>query len=57
MPDNGWYGLLAIEQEYRDILAEERSRPPVACPQCGEPLDSGPRGELFCSFDGFRWVG
>lgn len=53
MPDGGWYGLLALEQEMRDTIAEERSREPVACPLCGEPLQSGPRGELHCRFDGF----
>lgn len=55
MPDTGgWYGLLAILQEARDIAQEERSRVPQACPQDGEPLESGPHGELHCSFDG--WV-
>lgn len=54
MSEGGWYGLLAIEQEYRDQIAVERSTPPVACPEDGEPLRTGPRGELYCPFDGWR---
>lgn len=52
MSEGGWYGLLAIEQEYRDSIAEQRSRPLVACPECGDPLETGPRGELHCRWDG-----
>lgn len=52
MSEGGWYGLLAIEQEYRDSIAEQRSQPPVACPEDGEPLRSGPNGELHCSWHG-----
>lgn len=49
-----WYDLLSIEQEMRQMLEEERSRVPVACPNDGEPLRTGPDGELFCPFDGWR---
>lgn len=52
MSEGGWYGLLAIEQEYRQVLAEERSTPPVACPEDGEPLETGPNGELHCKWHG-----
>lgn len=57
MSESGWYGLLAVEQEYRQNLAEERSKAPVACPNDGEPLKTGPDGSLHCSFDGYRWRG
>ncbi len=51
----GWGSLLAVNQEARLIAAEEAVRRPTACPNDGEPLVTGPRGELFCSFDG--WTG
>lgn len=47
----GWDGLLSILHEIRDEHARQRSEKPVAC-TCGEPLQSGPRGELHCAFDG-----
>jgi len=50
----GWNQLLALGEEYRDSLAEQASRPLVACPDCGEPLETGPHGELHCRFSG--WV-
>lgn len=53
MPDQGgWYGLLAIVQEAKDVAAQQRSEPPVACPDDGEPLRTGPRGELHCPYCG-----
>jgi len=48
-----WQQLLDIEAEYRDNARAERTQPPVACPLCGEPLRSGPQGQLFCVFDGW----
>lgn len=54
-PQQGsWYGLLAITQEARQMREQEASQPPVAC-VCGEPLRTGPRGELYCRFDGRRY--
>ncbi|MGW6502963.1 hypothetical protein [Nonomuraea angiospora] len=50
----GWYGLLDILREAADERRAERERPPAACPNDGEPLLQGPRGELYCPFDGFR---
>lgn len=50
----GWGSLLAVNQEARLIAAEEAVRRPVACPNDGEPLVTGPNGELFCPFDGWR---
>jgi hypothetical protein len=49
-----WEQLIAIAREAADEAAAERSRPPEACPLCGEPLDTSRRGILFCPFDGWR---
>jgi hypothetical protein len=46
--------LLAISQYARQLRAEDLARPPVACPNDGEPLRTGPQGQLWCPFDG--WV-
>lgn len=48
-----WEELLAIMREGADEVREEQARPPIACPDCGEPLRSGPDGVLFCRFDGW----
>ncbi|WP_372352630.1 hypothetical protein [Streptomyces sp. KL116D] len=50
-----WYGLLDIVQEAGQLYREDRERIPSACEDCGEPLRTGPRGELYCSFDGSIW--
>lgn len=49
-----WESLISIQKEARDLAAEEKSRPPEACPNDGEPLQAGPHGELFCPFDGWK---
>ena len=51
----GWYGLLAIVREAAQLLEEELSRDPEACLDCGEPLRTGPNGELYCRSDGSIW--
>jgi len=51
----GWYELLDIVREAADLRTDELSRPPVACLECGEPLQSGPNGERYCKFDGSIW--
>jgi hypothetical protein len=45
-----WYQYLAIVQDAKTMAREEeRFRThPVACPNDGEPLRSGPHGGLFC---------
>ena len=48
-----WYGLLDIFREAAQIAADERSRPPVACPNDGQPLEHA-RGVLHCPYDG--WI-
>lgn len=53
----GWdlYATLVQQAEYINYY---KSTPPVACPNDGEPLRSGPPhrpGILFCQFDGFQY--
>ncbi|MFI0236329.1 hypothetical protein [Streptomyces sp. NPDC016845] len=50
-----WYGLLDILQEGAQLYREDRERMPTACEDCGEPLRTGPRGDLYCPFDGSIW--
>lgn len=52
-----WETLLAIYREAADEARAEAGAPPQACPNCGEPVRSGPDGVLFCTFDGWRWAG
>lgn len=49
-----WESLRSILREARQVAAEEAARRPVACPNDGEPLSTGPHGELFCKYDGYR---
>lgn len=49
-----WYQLLDIVREARDLARQDRQARPVACPNDGEPLKTGPRGELYCPWDGWR---
>lgn len=48
-----WESLLAVQQEARQMAAEDAARRPVACPNDGEPLRDSARG-LYCPFDGWR---
>jgi hypothetical protein len=48
-----WEQLADIAREAAAYRAEEESQPPAACPNDGEPLETGPRGELHCRWDGF----
>lgn len=47
-----WEQLLAIVKEAK--AEAENPRPVSACPNDGEPLRSGPDGQMFCPFDGYR---
>ena len=51
-----WEQLLTIRAEQAEDAqrAREAERNPVACPNDGEPLVTGPDGKLFCVFDGYR---
>jgi len=46
-----WESFLSIVREAAQTAAEERARPPSACPTDGEPLESA-RGVLHCPFCG-----
>lgn len=48
-----WEQLLDIAREATDLAEAEQSQPPKACPNDGEPLETGPSGVLHCSFDGW----
>jgi len=51
-----WDQLIAILNERRELKRAADARPPVACPNCGEPLrSSGTGAELYCPFDGWSW--
>ncbi len=50
-----WEQLLSILHEGVDTVRAEKSAPPQACPNDGEPLRSGPNGELFCPYDGYQY--
>ncbi len=53
----GWYGLLGILQENQAEREYWRNQRPIACPNDGEPLHTGPHGELYCPFDGWQYDG
>lgn len=48
-----WEQLRDIAREAAVDAEVERARPPLACPNDGEPLRRGPGGALFCPFDGW----
>lgn len=50
-----WQQLLDIFAEAAEEARVAKTQPPVACPLCGEPLESGPGGVLHCKFDGFLY--
>lgn len=52
-----WWSLVSILQEAASEETYQIQRDPIACPNDGEPLRTGPHGELYCPFDGWRWSG
>ena len=50
-----WETLASIRDQNRQEAAAERSRPPVACPIDGTPLDYGPDGVRNCPMGNFTW--
>jgi hypothetical protein len=48
-----WDQLIAIKERMKQEAREERTRPIVACPHCGEPLDEA-RGVLHCPWGHFQ---
>lgn len=53
-PTGSWNAYGSILAAARADAAAAALMPPVACPHCGEPLKTGPRGELYCPADGWR---
>lgn len=49
-----WYQLINIVQENRDWAASGRDIEAAVCPNDGTLLATGPHGELYCPFDGYR---
>lgn len=56
MPDgSGWYGLLDIlTSGAEEAAAAERDYRKTYCANDGIPYKTGPDGELYCPFDGYR---
>lgn len=48
-----WWGLLTTMQLARDPAFTRRGEN-IACPNDGTLYRTGPNGELYCPFDGFR---
>lgn len=48
MNEPGWGGLRSIIEEARQIEREDRMRPEVDCPICGEVLQVNSRGVGNC---------
>jgi hypothetical protein len=53
----GWYGLIGILQANAQDREQEFRRPPLACPNDGEPLVNSvaASSDLFCHFDGWMY--
>jgi hypothetical protein len=52
------FDLLATLKEQAEYQRYYDAQPPVACPKCGQPLQSGPpetEAVLFCSFDFWQY--
>jgi hypothetical protein len=49
-----WYTLIALNDEARQYVAEAPEFARLACPNDGEPYSTGPDGQLFCRYDGYR---
>lgn len=53
----GWQQLVDMgKQNAQDEMDYIQERP-VACPNDGSPLDTGPNGELHCPFGDWVWDG
>jgi hypothetical protein len=53
-----WWELIGIYREDDELFRFTADNPPYACPNCGEPLRTGPSNaeiELFCQFDGWSF--
>ena len=50
-----WYQLIDILDINRDLVRDDRDRPPIACPFGGFPLEAGPDGTLHCPEGDYTW--
>lgn len=50
-----WGGLRRIIAEAEALADEEKTRPLVDCPVCGERLDVNSRGEKNCVYGHGTW--
>jgi len=50
-----WEQLLTVNADRRSEHHRQKTEAPVACPNDGTVLDSGPHGVLHCPFDGWQW--
>lgn len=53
-PGGSWYGLTSIIASARQAAEDDARRPPVACPNDLQALLTGPDGQLYCPWDGWR---
>jgi len=49
-----WQQLISILRDSAEEARADAQATPVACPNDGEPLRTGPDGRLFCPYDGWR---
>jgi hypothetical protein len=49
-----WYALISITDEARQYALQSRELALMACPNDGEPYRTGPDGQLFCPYDGYK---
>jgi hypothetical protein len=56
-----WYALDSVLKQSQQEFDAYWSMPPMACPQCGEPLtnapttDAGSGVQLYCKYDGWQY--
>jgi hypothetical protein len=51
----GWLSFGEALRFNADEARLEQERPPIDCPNDGEPLEQGPGGVLHCPADGWEW--
>jgi len=49
--------LIAIRDQAKQMRAEDKAAPLVACPVCGHKLDENSRGAVNCPLGHFRQQG
>jgi hypothetical protein len=54
---SGWNSLIDIIANNRDEQRAWQLSTPQACPNDGQPLMTGPDGDLRCIADGWVWDG